>query len=80
MTHKSKSITEIITELQAQNEKLSGLGKLFDRAVKEEFGYSTKEVHVLLDRQLAYEKKRAERLAEKQNSSSEDQEFSSENS
>lgn len=51
----SKTITEQISELQDQADKAEFLNKLFEKAVKHEFGYSIDEVHTLLDRQIAYE-------------------------
>ena len=42
---KTKSITEMVTELQRENEALQGLKKLFNRAVKDEFGYEPKKIH-----------------------------------
>lgn len=51
----SKTITDQITELQEKAEKAEFLTKLFEKAVKNEFGYSITEVHTLLARQIAYE-------------------------
>lgn len=58
---KNKTISELVNELQKENEKLSNLKKLFDKACKLEFGFSVKEIHKLLDRQIAYEKRKAEK-------------------
>ncbi len=55
---KKISISEQIEELQAENERLNGLHKLFDKAVKMEFGYSIKEVHSLLNKQLQFEQRK----------------------
>mgnify|MGYP000227590534 CR=1 FL=1 len=46
-----KSIANLITELQEENEKLQYLGKLFNRACKQEFGYNVKEIHQLIEKQ-----------------------------
>lgn len=51
----SKTIAEQISELQEQAEKAEFLNKLFEKAVKHEFGYSISEIHTLLARQIAYE-------------------------
>lgn len=48
MSTKAKSITEMITELQEENDRLQNLGKLFEKAVRDEFGYSIKELHDLI--------------------------------
>ena len=52
---KKLSITEQIEELQAENEHLQGLQKLFEKAVKDEFGFSVKEVHKLISAQVRYQ-------------------------
>ncbi len=57
----SKSISELVTELQKENESLQNLKKLFDKACKLEFGYDVKTIHQIIERQLAYERRRAER-------------------
>ena len=54
----TKGISDLVLELQEENERLQFLSKLFERAVKKEFGHSIKEVHRLIDAQLAYENKR----------------------
>ncbi len=45
----SKSITEQIADLQSENERLKELQKLFDKAVKNEFGEDVKSLHKLLE-------------------------------
>lgn len=45
---KNKSISDLVTDLQTENESLQFLKKLFDRAVAQEFGRSTKEVHQII--------------------------------
>ena len=52
---KKVSITEQIEELQEENERLKGLQKLFEKAVKDEFGFSAKEVHKLISAQVRYQ-------------------------
>ncbi len=60
---KSKSITDLVTELQQENERLKGLQQLFNTACKKEFGYDIKTIHVLIYKQEQYERKLAERRA-----------------
>ena len=54
---KTKSITEMIEELQRENEALQGLKKLFNKACKDEFGYEPKKIHEMLDRCKMYDTK-----------------------
>ena len=54
---KAKSITEMVTELQRENEALQGLKRLFNRAVKEEFGYEPKKIHEMIKRCEMYDRK-----------------------
>ena len=58
---KTKSITDQILQLQKENERLVFLNSLFEKAVKKEFGYSIKELHQLILKQEAYERRRAEK-------------------
>lgn len=57
MSTKAKSITEMITDLQNENERLQNLGKLFEKAVRDEFGYSTKELHNLIRKEQILEQR-----------------------
>ena len=41
----SKSITEQITDLQNENDRLKELDKLFEKAIKSEFGCDRKTIH-----------------------------------
>ncbi|MCR5357169.1 MAG: hypothetical protein K6E63_07170 [Lachnospiraceae bacterium] len=59
---KKVSITEQIEELQAENERLSNLQKLFEKAVKEEFGYSVKELHKIIDEHAAEQPRKADKV------------------
>lgn len=61
MSSKAKSITELVTELQEENESLQSLKKLFNQAVKNEFGYDIKELHNVVTKWEQHEKKVAER-------------------
>ncbi len=54
---KTKSINEMIEELQRENEALQGLKKLFNKACKNEFGYEPKKIHEMLDRCKFYDAK-----------------------
>ncbi len=73
---KKPSISEQIEELQAENERLQGLQKLFEKAVKDEFGFSVKEVHKLISAQVRHqqEKNQSQRTVQGQQSDSEQRE------
>lgn len=45
---KTKSITDLVTELQNENESLKGLKKGFNTMCKAEFGYSIDELHSII--------------------------------
>lgn len=62
---KSKSISDLVTDLQKENESLQMLKKLFNQACKNEFGYDIKTVKLMLEKQRIYEAKKAERAAQK---------------
>ncbi len=47
---KVKSISVLVTELQSENNKAQFLSKLFNQAVKHEFGYGISELHEILTR------------------------------
>lgn len=66
MGNKTKSISELVTELQQENESLQSLKKLFNQACKNEFGYDIKTIHQMLEKQKLYE----QRMAEKQSQQS----------
>ena len=44
-----KSITRQIQDLQSQNKKLRELDRLFEKAIKMEFGLSRAEIHTLIN-------------------------------
>ncbi len=48
MMSKSKSITDLVTQLQDENEQAKFFYKLFAQAVKHEFGYSVEELHDII--------------------------------
>lgn len=62
---KTKSISDLVTELQQENEELRALQKLFEKACLITFGYNIKTIKIMLERQRAYEARRAERTAQK---------------
>lgn len=61
MGSKTKSISELVTELQQENESLQSLKKLFNQACKNEFGYDVKTIHQMLEKQRIYEQRKAEK-------------------
>lgn len=63
---KSKSITELVNELQAENEALKRLDRLANQYTKQEFGYSVKELHIIIQQKEFYERKVKERAVAKQ--------------
>lgn len=63
---KAKSISDLVTELQQENESLQSLKKLFNQAVKAEFNYDIKQLHDLITKWELHEKKVAERQAQQQ--------------
>ena len=58
---KTKSISELVTDLQQENESLQSLKKLFNQACKNEFGYGVNELHDLVTKQELYEKRKEEK-------------------
>lgn len=63
---KTKSITDLVQELQQENESLKGLEKLANQYCKQEFGHTVKELHDIVRKQEAYERKMKEREASQQ--------------
>ena len=63
---KTKSITDLIMELQQENESLKGLAKIANQYCKQEFGYNVKELHDIVEKQRLYEQKKQERQANQQ--------------
>ena len=45
----SKTITEQITDLQNENDRLKELQKLFEKGVKNEFGIDAKRIHKIIN-------------------------------
>ncbi len=62
---KTKSISDLVTDLQKENEELLFLQKLFEKACITTFGYNVKTIKIMLERQRVYEARRAERTAQK---------------
>lgn len=57
----SKSISEMIADLQNENDRLKELDKLFEKAIKSEFGCDRKTIHKMMKNtdhiQIDFEKK-----------------------
>ena len=49
MARKAPLITDQIAALEEENERLSGLKKLLDKAIRNELGVDTKTIHDLID-------------------------------
>lgn len=58
---KTKSLADLITDLQKENESLQFLKKLFNQACKSEFGYDVKTIRQMLEKQRLYEQCMAEK-------------------
>lgn len=58
---KAESFTEIATKLESEVTRLQHFETLFDKAVKLEFGYTSKQLHEIVKKHEFYEKRRAER-------------------
>lgn len=56
MSSKSKSITELVNDLQQENESLKRLEKIANQYTKLEFGYSVKELHQIIEKFSCYER------------------------
>lgn len=57
----TKSIKDMLVELEKNSEDAKFILKLAEQYVKHEFGYTTKEVHQIIERQKLYESKKRER-------------------
>lgn len=57
----ARNISDLVTDLQNENEHLQHLQKLFNQACKTEFGYDIKGIHRIIEKQRAYELRRAEK-------------------
>lgn len=56
----AKTINEQIVELQSENDRLKKLQKLFEKAVKDEFGVGIKTIHKKLENSSDFESKIAD--------------------
>lgn len=63
---KTKSITDLVQEVQQENESLKRLEKLANQYCKQEFGYTVKELHNIIQKQEAYERRMKERKSAQQ--------------
>ena len=59
---KQKSISTLIEELQEENQHLQSLGKLFNKACLNEFGYGVKELHQIIEKWQALERQKTAKL------------------
>lgn len=59
---KAKSITTLIEELQTENEHLQKLGKLFNKACLDEFGYGVKDLHKIIEKWHSLERQKGTKL------------------
>ena len=72
---KTKSIADLVTELQAENESLQSLKKLFNQACKNEFGYDVKALHDIIIKCERLEKKSTQQNQQGQRNQNERSEF-----
>ena len=54
---KTRSITELVNELQRENESLTGLKKGFNTMCKAEFDLSIEQIHKIIEKANALEQK-----------------------
>lgn len=54
---RAKSVSDLVKDLQRENESLQRLVKVANQYTKLEFGYTVKEIHELIRRVKLYEKK-----------------------
>ena len=73
---KTKSITDLVTQLQEENEQAKFYYKLFGQAVKHEFNYTVDELHEIILKYKAYESKYANREAQRQEKQGQQQDIS----
>ena len=46
---KTKSITDLVTDLQQENESLKNLSRLANQYTRQEFGFSVRELHEIIE-------------------------------
>lgn len=66
MSKKKKSISDLVFELQAENDSLKNLKRLADSFCRQEFGYNIHELHQVIEKLNIYERKSQERDANMQ--------------
>lgn len=57
----ARNISDLVTNLQKENDQLQHLNRLFNSACKTEFGYDVKGIHHIIEKQRTYEQRKAER-------------------
>lgn len=57
MSSKTKTITQLVEELQSENERLKSLEKLFNKACKEEFGFDVKTLHSMIEKAKLFDQR-----------------------
>ena len=62
---KTKTINEQITELLEENETLQVFKKNFNNECKTIFGYDVSKIKKMIDKQIAYEQRMAERQGQR---------------
>lgn len=63
---KSKSISDLVLQLQKENESLTKLKKSFNKICKDEFGYCIDDLHKIVEMHNDYEQRRAEKQGREQ--------------
>lgn len=63
---KTKSISDLVIDLQNENESLKKLKKNFDKMLRDEFGYNAEELHEIIKKQEDYENRKTARQGREQ--------------
>lgn len=69
MSTKVKNISELVYELQTENEQLRSLWRLFSVMCRSMFGYDAKEIIKIIEKVTVYEQREASRQDQQHNSS-----------
>ncbi|MBQ5932241.1 MAG: hypothetical protein IJL55_00835 [Lachnospiraceae bacterium] len=69
MSTKSKNISDLVYELQEENERLHSLWRLFSVMCRSIFGYDAKEIMVIIEKLTIYENREAARQDQQLDSS-----------
>lgn len=64
---RTKSISDLVTDLQRENDSLQSIKRSVNALLKKEFGYSLDELHHIVDSHEAYEARKAEKKARQNN-------------